>query len=288
MSFDNRPIYSPSRTCCTMGLLIICSIIAGSICPPPGIPGIPGIPPPGRRVAQGFAPAAPGAAAGALPPAGAAAGVLMEGGEVRSRASTGIGSVNKEDRPARITGKEGRTQVSRRAVGACTHAFESVGTRVHDTRGRRHSGLSPTPQNKKKVQRRRGPPAGPPFQGKPNNPRQDVSKSSLPASQPSICTRRTPPPKTKALTVLDEKTNRERKHRTQGQGSKARGVGGGDIQHSRLVQSTHPAAAHGLGSAEVLGPAEGFAAGVAVLLPPLSLLLPAMPSLACIIGSCTS
>lgn len=57
-----------------------------------------------------------------------------------------------------------------------------------------------------------------------------------------------------------------------------------------MSTQTHPGAAHGFGKAEVLGPADGFAAaGVAVLLlfaPALS--LPTMPSLACIMGSWTS
>lgn len=69
----------------------------------------------------------------------------------------------------------------------------------------------------------------------------------------------------------------------------ARIVVGYPTYFTPLFSAAHPAAAHGLGSADVLGPAEGFAAGVAVLFDPSALLLlPAMPSLACIMGSCTS
>lgn len=62
-----------------------------------------------------------------------------------------------------------------------------------------------------------------------------------------------------------------------------------DYRKRGRVNSTHPGAAQGLGRADVLGPAEGFAAGVAACrFAPPALSLPTMSSLACIMGSWTS
>ena len=55
------------------------------------------------------------------------------------------------------------------------------------------------------------------------------------------------------------------------------------------VSLAHPAGAHGLGSADVLGPPDGLDAGAgAGLFDPAEPALSAIPSLACIMGSCTS